>query len=63
MEKHWVTFFANLFGQVRHTFSTDASQARLPYGLPARALPLVFGRRLSYKIQVKGLCEDLEECK
>jgi len=25
--------------------------------------PLVFGRPLSYKIQVKGRCEDLEECK
>ena len=37
--------------------------ARRAFGFPARALPLVFGRPLSYKIQVKSRCEDLEECK
>jgi hypothetical protein len=50
-------------GRVRRSGGTANQPAADGPPMWLRALPLVFGRPLSYKIQVKGRCEDLEECK
>jgi len=47
------------FGEKPFTLAVDSKSGSANHG----ALPLVFGRPLSYKIQVNARCGDLEECR